>query len=187
MFWGFDKENMVIVKMQGSLLYQYKVVKREISKINEVRHVSYSDAPNTEWYNSACIDKWKNIEHGYHVCIGFDEVGYDYAKTMGFEMVEGRFFSDKYLTDANNKIVINEAAVAALDLENYDFSKGSKSLIRATEGTIIDRIPPRVKIRKKALLELPHIMVLIDDSEKSVIEITALRFVNSSNFKVSNI
>jgi len=58
----------------------------------------------------------------------------------------------------------------ALDLEAYDYSKGSTSLIRATEGTIIDRIPPRKKIRINAPLELPHILVLIDDPEKTVIE-----------------
>ena len=60
--------------------------------------------------------------------------------------------------------------VAALDLEQYDFSENSNSLIRATEGTILDRIPPRVKIRRNAVLELPHIMVLIDDPEKTLIE-----------------
>lgn len=58
----------------------------------------------------------------------------------------------------------------ALDLEKYDFNRGSQSLIRATEGTIIDRLPPRVKIRKNAPIELPHILVLIDDPEKTVIE-----------------
>ena len=60
--------------------------------------------------------------------------------------------------------------IAALDLEKYDYSKDSKSLIRATEGTIEDRIPPRKKIRINAPLELPHIIVLIDDPEKTVIE-----------------
>jgi hypothetical protein len=58
----------------------------------------------------------------------------------------------------------------ALDLEAYDYSKDSTTLIRATEGTIVERIPPRKKIRMGAPLELPHIMVLIDDPEKSVIE-----------------
>lgn len=53
--------------------------------------------------------------------------------------------------------------VIALDLEHYDFRKGAESMIRATEGTILERIPPRVRIREGALLELPHIMVLIDD------------------------
>ena len=57
----------------------------------------------------------------------------------------------------------------ALDLEQYDFSKGSQSLIRATEGTILDRLPPRIRIRKEAPLELPHILVLIDDPDDKVI------------------
>ncbi|MBN2258469.1 MAG: DUF1015 domain-containing protein [Anaerolineaceae bacterium] len=60
--------------------------------------------------------------------------------------------------------------VLALDLECYDYSVGSQTLIRATEGTIIDRLPPRMHIREGAPLELPHILVLIDDPEKTVIE-----------------
>jgi len=60
--------------------------------------------------------------------------------------------------------------VIALDLEQYDYSAGSTSLIRATEGTILDRLPPRIKVRENACLELPHIMVLIDDPERTVIE-----------------
>ena len=58
----------------------------------------------------------------------------------------------------------------ALDLEQYDYNKGSTSLIRATEGTILERIPPRVRIRAGAPLELPHILVLIDDPARTVIE-----------------
>ncbi len=60
--------------------------------------------------------------------------------------------------------------MVALDLEAYDYSKDSTSLIRATEGTIVDRIPPRKKIRINAPVELPHILVLIDDPKKLVIE-----------------
>lgn len=60
--------------------------------------------------------------------------------------------------------------MVALDLEHYDFGKDSTSLIRATEGTVIDRLPPRVKIRRNAPLEVPHIMVLIDDPDATVIE-----------------
>ena len=60
--------------------------------------------------------------------------------------------------------------VVCLDLEAYDYNKGSSSLIRATEGTIVDRLPPRMKIREGALLELPHILVLIDDPNCTVIE-----------------
>jgi Protein of unknown function (DUF1015) len=58
----------------------------------------------------------------------------------------------------------------ALDLECYDYTTGSTSLIRATEGTIVERLPPRMKIRESAALELPHILVLIDDPQRTVIE-----------------
>ena len=60
--------------------------------------------------------------------------------------------------------------VMALDLEKYDYSRGSGTLIRATEGTIVERIPPRLRIREGAAVELPHILVLIDDPEETVIE-----------------
>ncbi len=60
--------------------------------------------------------------------------------------------------------------LVTLDLEHYDYAKDSRTLIRATEGTILSRIPPRKEIRRKAPLELPHIMVLINDAKRSVIE-----------------
>ena len=57
-----------------------------------------------------------------------------------------------------------------VDLEDYSYEKGSQTLIRATEGTVLERIPPRVKVRENASLELPHIMLLIDDEKKEIIE-----------------
>jgi hypothetical protein len=57
-----------------------------------------------------------------------------------------------------------------LDLERYDYKDGATSLIRASEGTIIERLPARMKIREGAALELPHILVLIDDPQHTVIE-----------------
>ena len=65
---------------------------------------------------------------------------------------------------------IRKGLIGAVDLEQYDYSKGSDSLIRATEGTVLERIPPRVAIRRDAPLELPHIMLLIDDHDHTVIE-----------------
>lgn len=65
---------------------------------------------------------------------------------------------------------VRHGIMVALDLECYDYSKGSTTLIRATEGTIVERIPPRLRIRKDAPVELPHILVLIDDPERTVIE-----------------
>lgn len=65
---------------------------------------------------------------------------------------------------------IRRGVVAAIDLEEYDFNKGSKSAIRATEGTVLERIPPRVKIRENAPLELPHVILLVDDKSCTLIE-----------------
>ncbi len=60
--------------------------------------------------------------------------------------------------------------MVALDLETYDYNKGSQTLIRATEGTILDRLPPRMQVRRGAPLELPHILVLYDDPQFKVLE-----------------
>ncbi len=71
-------------------------------------------------------------------------------------------------TQADGKVRLG--LVGAIDLEAYDYRPGSKSLVRATEATVASRIPPRLKIRENADIELPHIMILIDDPEMSVIE-----------------
>ncbi len=60
--------------------------------------------------------------------------------------------------------------VMAVDLEAYQYGKGVTSKIRPTEGTIVERLPPRMEIRRGAPLEFPHIMLLIDDPARSVIE-----------------
>ena len=71
-------------------------------------------------------------------------------------------------TQADGKVC--QGLIGMVDLEDYDFLPGSKHLIRATEGTVLERIPPRVRVREHAALELPHIILLIDDPEKTVIE-----------------
>jgi hypothetical protein len=91
---------------------------------------------------------------------------------------------DKYLADGTLRkmepgcMLIKRTAegrtrmglVIATDLEAYDFNKGSTSLTRATEGTVVERIPPRLRIRGDAPIEMPHIIILIDDPGKTVIE-----------------
>lgn len=71
-------------------------------------------------------------------------------------------------TQADGKV--RTGLVGAIDLEQYDYNKGSTSQVRATEATVPSRIPPRVRIRRDAALELPHIMILIDDVKRTVIE-----------------
>lgn len=64
---------------------------------------------------------------------------------------------------------IRKGIVGAVDLEEYDF-KGVTAAIRASEGTVLDRLPPRIRIRKAAHLELPHIITFIDDKDETVVE-----------------
>ncbi len=75
-----------------------------------------------------------------------------------------------YLERTQNNGKIRRGIIGGLDLDSYDYNKGAAALTRATEGTVLERIPPRVKIREGASIELPHIMILIDDPECSVIE-----------------
>ena len=65
---------------------------------------------------------------------------------------------------------VRKGLVGIIDLNEYDYNKGSSAKIRATEMTVTERIPPRVKVRRDALLELPHILVLVDDKDFEVIE-----------------
>ena len=75
-----------------------------------------------------------------------------------------------YLERTQSDGAVRRGLVAAIDLEQYDYTPGSGSLIRATEGTVLERIPPRVRVRENAPIELPHVMVLIDDPAKACIE-----------------
>ncbi len=65
---------------------------------------------------------------------------------------------------------VRRGIVGMVDLAAYNYEKGAKSPVRATEGTVIERIPPRLRVREGASMELPHIMILMDDREKTVIE-----------------
>lgn len=75
-----------------------------------------------------------------------------------------------YLSRTQSDGEVREGIVARIDLEDYSYDKGSTSVIRATEGTVLERIPPRVAVRRGAALELPHVMLLIDDPAFTVIE-----------------
>nr|WP_325220604.1 DUF1015 domain-containing protein [uncultured Oscillibacter sp.] len=84
-----------------------------------------------------------------------------------FETLENALL---YIERVQSDGKIRHGLLGMVDLEQYDFTPGSGALIRATEGTVLSRIPPRVKVRKDAPIELPHVMLLIDDPNKTVIE-----------------
>lgn len=92
----------------------------------------------------------------------------DYLENGVFENIgRGLIYIERTFSD--KKKAARKGLILAVDLEYYDYNKGSVSLIRATEGTIQERIPPRVAIRKNAPIEFPHILILIDDRNNNVI------------------
>ncbi len=110
----------------------------------------------------------------YLETVDFDEKITSVNQTMQDYLDQGLFtaypgamiYVERTLLDGS----VRRGILGLLDLEEYDYRKGSDSLVRATEGTVLERIPPRVRIREHAPLETPHILVLIDDPEKTVVE-----------------
>ena len=120
------------------------------------------DAPSTlnmilpEVYLEETLDRIPKI----------NEAMEEYAKDMLVSYPEAMIYVERTQSDGT----VRRGVMMTVDLEAYDYTKGADSLIRATEATVIERIPPRVAIRRNASLELPHIMMLIDDPDRTVIE-----------------
>ncbi len=65
---------------------------------------------------------------------------------------------------------VRQGLVGMVDLEAYDYGPGAVSPIRATEKTVVERIPPRMRVRRNAPIELPHILLLCDDHDQTLVE-----------------
>ena len=65
---------------------------------------------------------------------------------------------------------LRRGLIGKLDLAQYDYEPASQVMVRATEGTVLERIPPRVAVRKNAPVELPHVLLLADDPERTLVE-----------------
>jgi hypothetical protein len=106
-------------------------------------------------------DKAERVSRIQRTMKSYIDRGVVRAVGRGFVLVERR---TPYSAHPRKGLVI------AVDLEAYRYGKGVTTMIRPTEGTIVERLPPRMEIRRGAPLELPHIMLLIDDPKRTVIE-----------------
>lgn len=99
-----------------------------------------------------------------------DEINAAMVKYLGnslFKDVENSYvFTQRELPGGKNRLGL----VGVIDLDSYEYTPGSCAYVRASERTVVDRLPPRIYAREHAELELPHVMVLIDDPDMSVIE-----------------
>ena len=90
----------------------------------------------------------------------------EYRKSVLTRRVHGFVYVERTQMDGT----IRQGLVGAVDLEAYDYNPGSKPAIRPSEKTVVERIPPRLKVRRGAILETPHVMMLADDEKKTLIE-----------------
>lgn len=91
----------------------------------------------------------------------------EYLNNGVFKTIENSFiYVERTLADGK----VRKGLVGAIDLEVYDYKQGSQALCRPTEATVVERLPARVEVRKNACIEMPHIMMLIDDKSKNVVE-----------------
>lgn len=83
-----------------------------------------------------------------------------------FEEVESLILVKRVLNNGEVRLGL----MVAVDLEAYEYTPENKALIKATEKTVVERLPARIDVRKNATLELPHVMLLVDDPDMSIIE-----------------
>lgn len=97
--------------------------------------------------------------------------------TMKNYLKEGVFDEYKnsyvYVERTMENGAVRPGLLGVVDLEQYDYSPDSEAMIHATEKTVVERIPPRVRVRKDAVLEFPHVIMLCDDYEKRIVETAA--------------
>lgn len=116
------------------------------------------DAPSTYNYilPEAYLETEKEQSHGAKITASMNGFSADKMKSF-----DGILYIERTLPNGT----VRHGMVGKIDLEAYDYSVGSKSPVRATEATVLERIPPRCKVRSEAVVELPHILILIDDKD----------------------
>ena len=150
---GFQKWSVIACDQYTSEPEYWEDVKRitedSPSALNIVLPECHLSADNSSYINSINRTMQSYLEQGV-----FDEYKNSFV------------FVERTQSDG----AIRRGIVGKIDLEDYDYHPGSDKAIRATEQTVISRIPPRVEIRKDAPLEMPHVMLLIDDEDRKIIE-----------------
>ncbi|MCQ2508762.1 MAG: DUF1015 domain-containing protein [Dorea sp.] len=122
------------------------------------------DAPST--LNMIFPEAWLGQDEASRIAF-INETMKKYESQNIFKTYQDAFiYVERTLVDGT----IRKGIVGAIDLDAYDYSDGAKSDVRATEKTVVERIPPRKRIRQHATLELPHVILLADDAEKILVE-----------------
>ena len=112
---GFQKENVVMLPLKGQLRRNNQALKQELLRIPQVESVTIAANPLIGWWSSSGV-AWEGGMSDKKVNLGYNWVDFDYLKTFGLELAEGRFFSPETASDIKEAFVVNEAAVRAMEL-----------------------------------------------------------------------
>jgi putative ABC transport system permease protein len=112
---GYQKENVVTLPLKGQLRRNYQALKQELLRIPQVESVTAAANPLIGWWSSSEA-AWEGGMSDKKVNLGYNWVDFDYLKTFGLELAEGRFFSPETASDIKEAFVVNEAAVRAMEL-----------------------------------------------------------------------
>ncbi len=117
---GFDKDHVVVVESMGELKQRNQIVKNELLQFPEIQGVAFGAFSPLDWESSASTIRmnWTGKTTELEFAVGENYVDYDYANTLGLEMVQGRFLSKDFPTDALQSCVVNESAVNSMDMED---------------------------------------------------------------------
>ncbi|MFB0518213.1 MAG: ABC transporter permease [Acidobacteriota bacterium] len=116
----FEKENLLVVEETGGLRKNAQIVKNELLRNPDIRNVAVSQFNLVEWESTMTNQhlSWTGKTRNYDFFMGQNFVDYDFLDTLNIEMVQGRFFSREFPSDATEACVVNEAAVKAMRMEN---------------------------------------------------------------------
>lgn len=150
--------------------------------MNKYAVIACDQYTSQKYYWDELCEYVKDSPSTFHMIFPEAYLGYvnedEYIKTINSNIE--KYLNDNVLQDIGECFVLVERTTSygtrrlglifSVDLEDYSYEKGSKTPIRASEATIVERIPPRLKIRKDAKIELPHILLLFDDKKRSIVE-----------------
>jgi len=114
---GFDKEHIVMFHLQGEMPAYTSTLKSELLNNPNIEGVTISTNELFRWGSSSGID-WEGKQTDKVFDVGYNWVDYDYLKTFKLKLKEGRFFSEEFSTDPSEAIVVNEAAIETMGLED---------------------------------------------------------------------
>ncbi|MBL0744736.1 ABC transporter permease [Chryseolinea lacunae] len=114
---GYDRENLMLVWSTSDLEKNYAALKQELVNSGAALSMAKSNSPITSIFASSAVEGWTGMRSGQHVEVTNIATEYDYTKTMGIKMLEGRDFSEAFASDTA-AVILNHAAVRALDLKD---------------------------------------------------------------------